>query len=131
MRLRALFAGATLAIAATVLLIALDPFRHTALSFEPSGSCENAGGRRLPSSLRAEWEPRALLIHATEYTYCGEAVSRVSAHVLGGDIFIRITYASPGDGPPAACLCSYTTRIRLADIGRRSYRVWRAGWAYP
>jgi hypothetical protein len=131
MPLRALFIGALQGIVGTGLLIALEPFRHSALSFAPSGACENAGGRRHPSSLRSEWKPRGLLIRAAENTYCGEAVSRVSAHVLGGDNFVRITYASPGDGPPAACLCGYTTHVLLADMERRPYRVRRVGWAYP
>ena len=98
-----------------------EPLRHRAVSYETVPGCENSGGSR-PGMYTTRWEGPTLLIRASEYPNCAEAVKRVSAHVLDDRLLLRIRYHSPS-GERYACHCQKVTLVRLTDLPKRDYRV--------
>jgi hypothetical protein len=101
-----------------------EPLRHRALSYEYARDCgtDHHGGWQR-GAYATGWEGTVLTIRATEYPNCAdEVVSRVSAHVLGERVFLRIGYHSPS-GNTYACHCPKVVNVRLDGLEKRDYRV--------
>ena len=110
-------------VAAAWAFIEFEPLRHRALTYEMPAACGSGNGGWQPATYATRWEGPALLIKATEYPNCAdETVSRVSAHVLGERVFLRIGYHSPS-GESYACHCPRTVNVRLDGLEKRDYRI--------
>ena len=100
-----------------------EPLRHRALSYEEPPACGSDSGGWQPASYETSWEGASFVIKAREYPNCAdEKVSKVSAHVIGERIFLRIRYDSPS-GETYACHCSRVTHVRIRELEKRDYRV--------
>ena len=117
-------AGLLVFVVAAWAFVEFEPLRHRALTYEMPATCgrDGSGGWR-PATYATSWDGPALLIKAAEYPNCAdETVSRVSAHVLGERVFLRIGYHSPS-GESYACHCARTVNVRLDGLEKRDYRI--------
>jgi hypothetical protein len=117
-------AGLLAFFAASWAFVELEPLRHRALAYETPGACQaGASGGWQPAAYVTSWDGPTFLIRATEYPNCAdEVVSRVSAHVFGDRVFLRIGYHAPS-GESYACHCARMVNVRLTGLEKRDYRV--------
>jgi hypothetical protein len=117
-------AGAlVLALAAAWAFQEFEPLRHRSLAFETAPACDHSSGAWNPPQYLTSWEGATFIIKANEYPNCADRkVQRVSAHVLGERIFLRIRSDAPWH-ESYACHCSRITHVRLAGLEKRDYRV--------
>ncbi len=115
-------AGVLVLVFAVWAFLEFEPLRHRALTYEEPSACRGNGGWQ-PAAYSTSWEGATFLIRATEYPNCAdEKVKRVSAHVIGERVFLRIRYHSPS-GETYACHCLRVTQVRLAGLEKRDYRI--------
>ncbi len=120
--LRYAVAGVLLVVLGAWAFFEFEPLRHRALTYDEPSACRGDGGWR-PGSYLTSWDGATLLIRATEYPNCAdEKVKRVSAHVIGERVLLRIRYHSPSGGT-YVCHCLRVTQVRLAGLEKRDYRV--------
>lgn len=102
-----------------------EPLRHRDLAYEAPPRCTGQdAGPAHPGSYATNWEGPVFVIQATEYPNCAEQVERVSAHVVGERVLLRIRYHSP-TGESYACDCRTKTTVRIGSLDKRNYRVVR------
>jgi len=115
--------GLVFAVAAAWGFQEFEPLQHRALAFEAAPACDSSSGAWNPPQYLTGWEGATFLIKASEYPNCADRkVGRVSAHVLGEKIFLRIRSDAPWH-ESYACHCSRITHVRLGGLDKRDYRV--------
>lgn len=114
-------AGILVFVLAVWAFLEFEPLRHRALTYDAPAACKGDGGWR-PSTYSTAWEGATFLIRATEYPNCAEEVKRVSAHVIGDRVLLRIRYHSPS-GETYACHCPRVAHVRLDGLDKRDYRI--------
>ena len=108
---------------AVLAVVALEPLKHEATSFEVPKMCGPYAITKgtQSSALTSQWEKEVLVVRVSESAYCSDSVREVSAQVIGTLVLLRLKYDSPR--PPTACTCEHKSIVRLSNLPQREYRV--------
>lgn len=111
-------------------IIAIEPFKHEASSFDVLSCDTGASSGPDDQGLTSRWDNDDLMIDAKVCSNCADSVESVTAQVIGPLVLVAAKISAPSSGIRTGCNCAHATQLRLSGLSRREYRIVRT-WIEP